>query len=124
MLASPDLPHPSNNPLPELSDEMLIGMVMLILKDIARLAPFLHRIDDIIQNPNHPAFHNERIEARMLEIAKRQRMQQFEALAAMVDMLIHNHEAAFRLMNFIKDTEKNEAVDRAMRNLGIEDDKP
>jgi len=118
------MPESKGNPLDPITDEMLVRMVVLILKDVAKLAPYLGRISEIAADAEHPAFKSANVDPRIAEVAKRQRVQQMEAFAGLLNMLITNHSAAMRLIGTIErstdDAKKKSAVDSALAALGID----
>lgn len=112
---------PKPDPFDAMTDEMLVRMVVLILKDVSKLAPFLARISEIAANADHPAFASANVSPEIAAIAKRQRVQQMEAFAGLLNMLIMNHSAGMRLIGTIERTTKAAAVASAMEKLGLSD---
>lgn len=105
-----------------LTDEMLVRMVILLLKDISKLAPYLNRLILIASNPEHTVFKDTKTDARIVDIATRMRMNQLHAFAALLRFLIEDTSVASAGMILgASDAQRTAAVDKAMRDIGIDD---
>lgn len=108
---------PQPSPLEAITDEMLVRMMVMILKDVAHLAPFLARIKALAANPDHPAFGGAGQDPATAAIAKRARMQQVEAVVSLVEMMLTQHGAHMRLMSVVDKGRREAAVTRAMMDF-------
>lgn len=107
-----------------LTDEMLVRMVILLLKDISKLAPYLPRLHVIATNPDHAIFKDTKTDPRVVEIATRMRMNQLGAFAALLRFLVEDNSAAAAGMILgASDAQRKAVVEKAMKDLGIDDDK-
>lgn len=111
----------AQQPKPEITDEMLVRMVGLLLKDIAKLAPYLDRISTIANDPHHLAFTEPHAtDLELARFARDQRVKQVAAFAALLNFLILQQMDAAQHFTDAGDAKKREAVAKAMRDLGID----
>lgn len=111
-----DAPRPGE----PITDEMLVRMVVLILKDIAKLAPYLDRISIIAANAESPLFKNATDDPRIAHMAQTQRVVQVKAFAGLLNLLIVNQMSGMKFVLDVSDAQRKAAVDKAMKDLGIE----
>lgn len=106
-----------------LTDEMLVRMVVLLLRDVSKLAPYLPRLTVIASNPDHPVFRDSKTDPRVKEIATRMRMNQLHAFAGLLRFLVEDTSAAAAGMILgASDSQRKAAVDKALRDIGLDEE--
>lgn len=104
-----------------MTDEVLVMKVVLLLQDIAKLAPHYNQLLSIAANDKHSAFnHNGDIDPELAELAAHQRVQQVKAFAGLMLFMMQQNQEGMQAIGLIR---RDKIVSKAMQDLGIEDDK-
>lgn len=103
-----------------ITDEMLVRMVVLILKDMTKLLPYLDRLVVIAADTNHPVFKDHGEDPEVAKIMAEGRIRNIKAFTALLNLLaIDAFSGHGAIASQIKKSQNKAAVDKAMRDLGI-----
>ena len=105
-------------------DADIVNAIAKILKDSAALVPHIPRIAEICKDENHPIFVDTRPELSpemKFHMAQMRRFQ-IRGFIQLMRIILNTQKKTAADAPLIESAARDNAVDRAMENLGIDDD--